>query len=85
MSGSGEATGARLLTAGELAGRLGVSPRWVYGQVEKNGLPAYRFGRSLAFERDAVENWLRERRVGDWKYCAENHEMVEFGVVDDPG
>jgi excisionase family DNA binding protein len=55
--------------------------RWIYGQVEKNSLPAYRLGRSLAFERDAIEAWLKARRVGDWNTCAECHELIEFEVM----
>jgi hypothetical protein len=38
----------------------------VYAQVEENGLPAYKLGRSLAFELAAVRAWLERRRVGDW-------------------
>jgi excisionase family DNA binding protein len=85
VSAPGWRTGGRLLTAAELAGRLGVSKRWIYGQVEKNDLPAYRFGRALAFELEAVESWLRERRVGRWEYCAKTHDLVEFGVVENRG
>jgi hypothetical protein len=43
----------------------------VYAQVEQNGLPAYKLGRSLAFELPAVQAWLAERRIGQWpKSCA---------------
>jgi excisionase family DNA binding protein len=60
------AFGEPLLDAQELADALGMTRRWVYGQVEENGLPAYKLGRSLAFELSAVRGWLAKRRVGNW-------------------
>ena len=60
------AFGEPLLSAEELAEALGKSRRWVYAQVEENGLPAYKLGRSLAFELAAVRAWLAGRRVGEW-------------------
>jgi excisionase family DNA binding protein len=60
------AFGEPLLDAAELADALGMTRRWVYAQVEENGLPAYKLGRSLAFELAAVRAWLERRRVGDW-------------------
>jgi excisionase family DNA binding protein len=71
-----------LLSAAELAQRLGTSRRWVYAQVDQHGLPAYRFGRTLAFEQQAVQAWLDSQRVGEWRHCAKTHEMVEFRVVE---
>jgi predicted DNA-binding transcriptional regulator AlpA len=40
--------------------------RWVYEQVGRNGLPAYKLGRSLAFELSAVRAWLSP----DWTVAA---------------
>jgi excisionase family DNA binding protein len=60
------AFGEPLLSAEELARALGMSRRWVYAQVEENGLPAYKLGRSLAFELSAVRTWLEQRRIGTW-------------------
>jgi excisionase family DNA binding protein len=60
------AFGEPLLSAEELAEALGMSRRWVYAQVEENGLPAYKLGRSLAFELSAVRAWLEQRRIGSW-------------------
>jgi excisionase family DNA binding protein len=57
----------RLVTAKELACLLHATPRWVYLQVETNDLPAYRLGRSLRFDLDAVEAWLDARKVGAWQ------------------
>jgi len=56
----------RLVGASELAEYLGMSRRWVYMQVENHDLPAYKLGRSLAFDMCAVERWLTRKRVGQW-------------------
>jgi excisionase family DNA binding protein len=42
------AFGEPLLDAQQVADALGMTRRWVYAQVEENGLPAYKLGRSLA-------------------------------------
>ncbi len=63
---SATAFGEPLLDAQQLTDVLGMTRRWVYAQVEENGLPAYKLGRSLAFEVSAVRAWLATRRVGDW-------------------
>jgi excisionase family DNA binding protein len=60
------AFGEPLLDAQQLADVLGVSRRWIYKQVEETELPAYRLGRSLAFEVSAVRAWLAARRIGEW-------------------
>jgi excisionase family DNA binding protein len=65
------AFGEPLLDAQQLADALGMTRRWVYAQVEENGLPAYKLGRSLAFELSAVRAWLAKRRVGDWAGAGE--------------
>jgi hypothetical protein len=43
-----------------------MSRRWVYEQVYRHGLPAYKLGRSLALELSAVRAWLAARRIGYW-------------------
>ncbi len=60
------AFGEPLLSAAELGQALGMTRRWVYAQVEENSLPAYKLGRSLAFELSAVRAWLAARRIGQW-------------------
>ena len=65
-------TTSRLLDAAELAEYLGMSRRWVYMQVEDHDLPAYKLGRSLAFDIRAVERWLERKRIGEW--CSDNCE-----------
>ena len=57
--------GRELLSADQLAERLGRSRRWIYRQTER-GLPAYKLGRELVFRLEPVEAWLASQRVGDW-------------------
>lgn len=46
--------------------------RWVYGQVEEHHLPAFKVGRTLLFDPDAVTAWLDQHRIGAWpEPCAE--------------
>jgi excisionase family DNA binding protein len=68
------AFGEPLLDAQQLADALGMTRRWVYSQVDENGLPAYKLGRSLAFEISAVRAWLAQRRVGDWSHEGPSEE-----------
>ena len=70
--------GRRLLSASELAEALGVSLRWIYLKVEEHSLPAYRLGRSLRFDPDAVYAWLETKRIGAWESCAEAGDVVRF-------
>jgi excisionase family DNA binding protein len=75
------ALGEPLLSADDLADALGMSRRWVYAQVEQNRLPAYKLGRSLAFELSAVRRWLAKQRVGDWGgSCDEYHDHDSLSV-----
>jgi excisionase family DNA binding protein len=60
-----DARGHELLSADQLAERLGRDRRWVYRKHER-GMPAYKLGRELCFQWDAVLAWLSEHRVGDW-------------------
>jgi excisionase family DNA binding protein len=58
--------GLKLLSADDLAQRLGRDRRWIYRQVSDHGLPALKLGRELCFQVAAVDRWLASRRVGDW-------------------
>jgi excisionase family DNA binding protein len=59
--------GRELLSADQLAERLGRDRRWIYRQCER-GLPAFKLGRELCFRVDAVEAWLESQRVGEWEF-----------------
>jgi excisionase family DNA binding protein len=69
------ALGEPLLSPAELALALGMSRRWVYEQVYRHGLPAYKLGRSLAFELSAVRAWLAARRIGQWPESSDTHSL----------
>jgi excisionase family DNA binding protein len=67
-----------VLSAAEIADALGVSRRWVYAMVEEHDLPAYKIGRSLAFEMSAVQGWLAARRIGAWHEPCGNPGPADF-------
>ena len=57
----------RLLDAKEVAARLNVPTSWVREQARANAMPCLRLGRYVRFEWDAVEVWLEQQRVGQWR------------------
>jgi len=42
---------------------LGISTRTVYRLVEKKELPGSKVGRQWRFEKTAIDQWLKEKRV----------------------
>ena len=54
----------RLLTADELAERLGMKTDWVWAQARAGRIPHVRLGRYRRFRESAVEEWLRELETG---------------------
>ena len=54
----------KLLTADELAERLGMKTEWVWAQARAGRIPHVRLGRYLRFRESAVEEWLRELETG---------------------
>ena len=55
----------RLLTAEEIAQRLGVTPQWVWAQARAGLIPHVRLGRYRRFRESAVEAWLCDLEVQD--------------------
>ncbi|HEV2345806.1 MAG TPA: helix-turn-helix domain-containing protein [Actinocrinis sp.] len=51
-----------LMTPEQLAEYLGMTPRWVFINHRKLGIPAFKIGRTLRFRRVDVEAWLETRR-----------------------
>ena len=54
----------RLLTAHEVAERLGVRPSWVYAEARANRIPHIRLGRYTRFNPDSVVAWAAQRERG---------------------
>jgi len=54
----------RLLTADELAERLGMKTEWVWAQARAGRIPHVRLGRYRRFRESAVDAWLRELETG---------------------
>ncbi len=54
----------RLLTAEEVAERLGVKTQWVWAQARAGRIPHVRLGRYRRFRESAVEAWLCDLEIG---------------------
>jgi excisionase family DNA binding protein len=48
----------RLLTAEEIAERLGVKTQWVWAQARAGAIPHVRLGRYRRFRESTIETWL---------------------------
>lgn len=48
----------RLLTANEIAERLGVNTQWVWVQARAGRIPHVRLGRYCRFRESAIEAWI---------------------------
>ena len=58
----------RLLTAREVADRLGLTTETVLVWVRRGELPAIRLGRAIRFREDELDAWLEQRstdRIAD--------------------
>lgn len=55
----------RLLTADDLAERLGVPRSWVYAQARENKIPFVRLGHYRRFRPEAIDTWIREIESGE--------------------
>ena len=63
----------RLLTADELAERLGMKTEWVWAQARAGRIPHVRLGRYRRFRESAVEEWLRELEIGGTGHPSSPH------------
>ena len=50
----------KLLTAQQVAERLGVTPAWVWAQTRAGLIPHVRLGRYRRFREEAIDEWLRQ-------------------------
>jgi excisionase family DNA binding protein len=49
-----------LLTAGQVAERLGVPKTWVYEQSRKGRIPTVTLGRYRRYRAEAIERWVEQ-------------------------
>ena len=49
-----------LLTAGQVAKRLGVPTSWVYEQSRRGRIPTVTLGRYRRYRAEAIDEWLEE-------------------------
>jgi len=61
---SRQALTTRLLTADEVASRLGVQPSWVNKAARANRIPHICVGRYRRFRWPDIEAWLEDQRRG---------------------
>lgn len=54
----------RLLTADEVAQRLGMRTDWVSAEARADRIPHVRLGRYRRFRESAIEAWLQELETG---------------------
>ena len=54
----------RLLTAEEVAERLGVGVKWVWAQARAGSIPHVRLGRYKRFRAEAIAAWIAELEEG---------------------
>jgi excisionase family DNA binding protein len=54
----------RLLTAGEVAERLGMRTDWVWAQARAGRIPHVRLGRYRRVRASTIEAWLQELETG---------------------
>jgi excisionase family DNA binding protein len=53
-----------LKTAKEIGSTLGVSKSWLLNEAQHDRVPHVRFGRSVRFDPDEIEQWWRARARG---------------------
>lgn len=51
---------ARLLTADEVAGMLGMGVDWVYSETRANRIPHVKLGRYRRYRRESIERWISD-------------------------
>lgn len=53
-----------LLTAEQVAERLGMTTQWVWKQARTGVIPSVPLGRFRRFREDAIDDWLRRLEDG---------------------
>jgi excisionase family DNA binding protein len=55
----------QLLTAEQVAERLGMTPDWVWRQARNGAIPVVPLGRFRRFREEAIDEWIRRLEAGD--------------------
>ena len=55
----------KLLTAEDVAEKLGVPKSWVYEQSRLGRIPTVTLGRYRRYRREAIDEWVREMERGN--------------------
>ena len=55
---------ARLLTAEDVAERLGVGVKWVWAQARAGKIPHVRLGRYQRFRPETIDAWIAQLEEG---------------------
>jgi excisionase family DNA binding protein len=55
---------SRLLTADQVAERIGMTTDYVYALSRQDRIPHLRFGRTLRYRAEAIDDWLRDSERG---------------------
>ncbi len=62
MSADGELP--TIMTVREVAGYLRMHEMTIYRMARQGDIPAYKVGNRWRFNRERIQNWLREHEVG---------------------
>lgn len=57
-----------LLTAEEVARKLGVPKTWVYAQSRQGRIPTITLGRYRRYRAEAIESWVRQLEAGEVRF-----------------
>jgi excisionase family DNA binding protein len=57
-------SGKQLLTAEDVAERLGVSMQWVWAQTRAGNIPHVKLGRYRRYRPETIDAWLAELEEG---------------------
>lgn len=56
---------SRLLSADEVADKLGMAKEWVWEQSRRGYIPAIRLGRYYRYREDSIDAWLASIELDD--------------------
>jgi excisionase family DNA binding protein len=69
-----------LLTAQEVAERLGVSKDWVWAQARAGAIPHVRLGRYRRFRTEAIEAWIVELETSNVVGTSQRAPRAAIGI-----